>query len=205
MLLRIFMETMQNIVGPNGLKAILNYARLKKYIDRMPPDNGKLEIPVEDLQKIIFALVKLFGHKGASALKIKAGRNIIRLAIKKRPKIARAIQLAARFLPESKRMKVALERFIKETEARLPLPSKEHYYELREEKEYFVIIDKAYWESEGAVSETPSCFAFVGMMEELMEWITGHPHKVEEIECKATGHKGDAFKIMKVRQVEREV
>jgi predicted hydrocarbon binding protein len=31
----------------------------------------------------------------------------------------------------------------------------------------------------------------------MVEWITGHPHKVEEIECRAMGHPADVFKVAK--------
>ena len=200
LIMRVLLETIQNVVGANGLKSILNYAHLKKYIDSFPPENHELDIPIEDFHNVMVALVRLFGHKGASSLKIKVGRNILLLARKKRPKIAGAIRLAIRFLPETQRMKVALKGFIKEIEKRLPLPSKKPYLKLQEEKEYFLITDKVYSESKGVKSKTPNCFIFVGMLLQLMELVTGHQHEVEEIRCKAMGDEVDVFKIMKVHK-----
>jgi len=58
-----WLETVQNIVGPNGLRSVLNYAGLQKYINNFPPDDNEKAIPIQDMQKLHHSLTELFGGK----------------------------------------------------------------------------------------------------------------------------------------------
>ena len=42
---RIILESTEEIVGKNGVNALLNMAGLQQYIGNYPPDNMKKEIP----------------------------------------------------------------------------------------------------------------------------------------------------------------
>lgn len=202
LVLRANLETIQEITGVNGLKSILNFAGMQHYIDNFPPDNDEREIPVEELQKLDNALQVLFGGKGARALQLKVGWEFARTAIGKRPGIEKAVRLAARLLPESRKMRLVLERWGEEIEKREPSEVHNPRVEVREEEDYFIYIDKDQYAREGVTSETPSCNGYVGILGYLMEWITGHNHEVEEIECRATGYPVDVFKIQKRRKEE---
>jgi predicted hydrocarbon binding protein len=193
-LMRTYLETIQSIVGINGLKSVLNYGHLEKYIDAFPPCNDNLEIPVRETQTLFCSLSELFGRKGVRSLQLQVGREIARNALEGLPVIAKALQVGALVLPESKKMRLFLDKLAEETEKRLPTQ-----IELREEGDCFLYTDKDYFLSEHVVSETPVCDIFVGSLQYFMEWITGHPHHVEEIECRAMGHPADVFKISKKR------
>jgi len=198
--MRIWLELIENIAGPNALKSILNYAHLEKYIDTYPPDNDELEIPVEDVKNLYTALIELLGQKGARGLQLRAGREFIRVAGKKRPDISKALQIAAHFVPEIKKMQLVLKKFMEEHERRWASQLDRPRFELQEEGDYFLIIDRDNPMSEKLTSQTPVCSTFVGMLQELMERTTGHPHDVEEIECRAMGYPADVFRISKVRR-----
>jgi predicted hydrocarbon binding protein len=200
MVMRANLETIQGITGSNGLKSILNYAGLQRYIDNFPPDNDEREIPVEDMRVLDRSLLELFGGKGARALQLRVGREFARIAIGKRPGIEKAVKLATRLLPEHKEMRLVLERWGEEIEKREPSEVCKPRVELREEEDYFIYIDKDQYASEGIVSREPVCNGYVGIIEYLMEWITGHKHEVEEIECRATGDPADVFRIAKVHK-----
>lgn len=200
LLMRIMLETIQTVVGENGLRSILNYAHLEKYIDNFPPDNDLLAVPAADLHSARLSLIELFGQKGTRALELRVGREIIRLFLEKRPKITRILDIAGYFLSETRKMRIGLEKFMEQMERRHPSPVTPRL-ELREEKEYFLLIDRDFLGSEGVVSVEPVCHVYVGMLQCLMERVTGHEHKVEEIECKAVGHPYDVFRIAKAEGV----
>ena len=193
------MDTIQNLVGPNGLKSILNYAHLESYIDAFPPDNDELAIPRDDLRKLYISLCKLFGQKGTRSLQLRVGRELTYTFLDKRPAV-KSMQLAARLLPEIKRMRLSLERIIEESKRRIPSSQNIPQFELQEEEEYFLFIDRDSYTSEGITSDIPVCDVYVGNLESSLEWITGHHHRVEEIECRAMGHSADVFKIWKARE-----
>jgi predicted hydrocarbon binding protein len=197
LVMRANLETIQGIIGPNGLKSILNYAGLQKYIGNFPPDNDKREIPVEELQNLDRSLLHLFGGKGARGLQLRIGREFARIAIGRRPHIEKAVKIAARFLPETKKMRLVLEKWGEEVEKREPSQIYKPRIEIREEENCFIYIDRDHYAREGIISETPACNSYVGILEYLMEWITGHKHRVEETSCRAIGDSADVFRIEK--------
>lgn len=197
-LMRVYLDTIQYILGLNGLKSILNYAHLEKYIDNFPPDNDKIEVPRDDLRQLYLALREMFGQKGTRGLQLRVGRELTNTFLEKRPAV-KSMKLAARLLPEMKRMRLSLERFIEESVKRLPSSGDTPQFELHEEEDYFLFIDRDSYTSEGITSDRPICDIYVGNLESSLEWITGHHHKIEEIECRAMGHSADVFKIWKKR------
>ncbi|MGD2247891.1 MAG: hypothetical protein PVF58_05755 [Candidatus Methanofastidiosia archaeon] len=159
----VWLETVQNIVGPNGLKSVLNYAHLQKYIDNFPPNTDDLEIPLKDLQDLYLSLFELFGSKGTRSLQIQVGREAARISIQERPQVAKPVKLAAHLLSESRKMRLTLEKFIEQIEQRFGYPSDLSPIELIEDKDYFYIIDKRWFESERISSQTPVCGFLTGM------------------------------------------
>lgn len=195
-LFRKWLETLQNIVGKNRLNSILNYSHLNTYIGNFPPDNDDLAIPVQYLQHLYMAVLELFGQKGAHSLQLGVGKEVRNL-IEGRPIITKPLKAAAHLLPVSKRMRMALEKFIEQSLKRAPTTLGDNRFELREEPEYFLFIDRNYEGSEGVIANSPVCGFQTGMLQYAVEWITGAPHRVEEIECRAVGHPADVFKIWK--------
>ena len=197
--MRAFLMTIENIVGSNGLKSVLNYAGLGKYIDNFPPDNDELVIPLEDLKSLLLSLYELFGNKGARSLQLRVGREIFRIGIEKRPGVAKTLKIAARLLPETKRMRLVLER-LEEYDSRAFLSHLEELsFDIQEKEDCFLVIRKDSYESDGIKSDSPVCGVYIGVAGAIVEWITGHPHKVEEIECRAMGYPADVFRISKSR------
>ena len=196
--MRIWLQTLESLVGEGGLHSILNYAHLTKYNHNLPPQNDELEIPADDIRKLVLCLTELFGQKGARVLQLRAGREFIHIGVEETGPVAKALLAAARILPETKRMRLALEKLEEESDKRLP--SKDKRIELREEGDCFIYIDRCCLESKGVVSVQPVCNVTAGLLSALMEWITRHPHEVTEIECRALGHPADVFRIEKSRK-----
>lgn len=199
-IIRKWLETLQDIVGENGLKSILNYAHLSQYIDNFPPDNDEIVIPVQHLQALYKAILDLFGHKGAHSLQLNVGKKVMHNMIEGRPAITLPVKAAAYLLPVSTKMRMTLEKFMEESLKRAPTTLGKGRYELREEEDYFLFIDRDYEGSEGITSDKPVCGFLVGMLSYSIEWITGHPHRVEEIECKAMGRPADVIRLWKASE-----
>ncbi len=195
--MRLWLETLESVIGSNGLKSILNYGHIEQYIDHLPPDNDDLEIPMEDLHCLYVSLLEVFGQKGARSLQLRIGREFIRIGVTKRPTIAKALKLSTRLLPEKTRIKLALEKFAEEYERRQPSPLYSPRLEVKEQEDCFLLIDKDNFESNGVTSDQPMCATCVGRLQYLIEWITGHPHKVEEIQCRSMGDPVDIFRVSK--------
>ncbi|MBU7017144.1 MAG: hypothetical protein HXS49_10350 [Theionarchaea archaeon] len=195
--LRLWLETLESVIGVNGVKSLLNYSHLEKYIESPPPDNDNLDIAVEDLHRLYLALLELFGRKGARSLQLRIGKEFIRIGVTKRPTIAGALKLSTRLLPGQTRISLALKKFAEEYDRRQPSPEYSPRIEIREEEDCFLLIDKDNFESKGITSDTPMCATCVGRLQYLMEWITGHTYDIREIECRAMGDQFDVFRVPK--------
>ncbi len=205
--MRIYLETIESIVGAHGLKSILNYARLEKYIDNFPLFDDRLEIPLKDLQDLCWSLLELFGRKGIRSLQLRVGRQIIQKSLETRPWIIKMLLLVRFLIPEQKRMKFALKKLIDAVEKSYPPDldiSNGDRLKLQEKKDCFIIIFKDNWESEEIISQSPVCSVTVGSLEAFVQWVTGHAYDVREIECRAMGHPADVFRISKSRRWEGE-
>ncbi|MGD2250318.1 MAG: 4-vinyl reductase [Candidatus Methanofastidiosia archaeon] len=170
------------------------------YIDDPPPDNDDLAIPVHHLQLLYMGIIELFGQKGAYSLQLRVGKDVMRNWIHGRPLVSTPIRAAAHFLPEPKKIRMTLEKFIEQSLKRAPSALGKNRFSLIEKEDYFLFIDRDYEGSEKVIATSPVCGFQTGILQYAVEWITGHEHRVEEIECRAMGYPADVFKIWKKRK-----
>lgn len=194
--MRNWLESTESILGVNGLKSVLNHSNLQKYVDNFPPADYELQIPLEDVKNLFNSLMELFGEKGSRSLQLRMGREMVRIGVEKyNQKIVKALLLAARLLPEAKKIRMVLDRFKEENEQTYP-----DSIDLQEDSDCFLVIQKYNPVSDKVTSEVPICGVLVGTIEYMVEWITGHKHEVEEIECRAMGYPADVIRISKTIQ-----
>ncbi|MBU7023285.1 MAG: hypothetical protein HXS40_03880 [Theionarchaea archaeon] len=194
--MRNWLESTESILGVNGLKSVLNHSNLQKYIDNYPPPDYELQISGEDFRRFFDSLMELFGEKGSRSLQLRMGRESVRIDIEKyNQKLVKAILLAARLVPETRKMRLILDRYKEEYER-----SYHDSIDVQENDDHFLVIQKGSFMSEGVTSQVPACAVLVGAIEYSIEWVTGHRHKVEEIECRAMGYPADVFRISKAAE-----
>ncbi len=64
----IMLKALEDVLGENGLKAILNLAHLPELIDNFPPDNLNKEFDFSDVSAINQALEEIYGPRGGAGL-----------------------------------------------------------------------------------------------------------------------------------------
>ena len=200
--MRVYLETIQSIVGTHGLKSVLNYANLERYSENFPPFNYRTEIPLEDLQNLCRSLLELFGQRGIRSLQMLVGQEIIFKSLESYPLIIKLILSVRLLVPERKRLWIGLKVLIRAVKKMYPSSddSQGPRLELKEEGENFVIIYRDNWESEDVFSQSPVCHSTVGSLKAFVEWTTRHSYDVRETECRAMGHPADVFIISKSHQ-----
>lgn len=67
-------------------------------------------------------------------------------------------------------MRMTLEKFIEQSLKRAPTNLGEGRFELKEEEDYFLFIDRDYEGSEDVIASDPVCGFLVGMLHYSMEW-----------------------------------
>jgi predicted hydrocarbon binding protein len=197
--MRNWLESTESILGANGLKSVLNHGNLQKYIDNFPPRDYELQIPDEDVKRFFNSLMDLFGEKGSRSLQFQIGREVAKIGVEKyNQTFVKALLLAARLVPETRRIRMILDNYKEEGERNF-LDSAD----IQEDDSCFLVIHRGNFMSEGVTSQVPICGVLVSTLDYLIEWITGHKHKVEEIECRAMGYPADVIRVSKTVEEER--
>ena len=69
----ITIKSLEEVMGKNGLNAILNLAGMNNYIENYPPDNLDKGFDFAELSAIGSALEEMYGPRGGRGLALRAG------------------------------------------------------------------------------------------------------------------------------------
>ena len=70
----ITLEALEEVMGKNGLNAILNMAHMPHLIDHYPPANLERSFDFSDYSMLNIALEEMYGPRGGRGLALRAGR-----------------------------------------------------------------------------------------------------------------------------------
>jgi hypothetical protein len=191
---RIFLESIEEIMGSNGIKALLNMANMANLIDNYPPRNLSKEFDFADFANLNEAMEMMYGPRGGRALSLRAGRKAFDQGLKNFGPMVGIADRTFRMLPLKLRMKVGLGAMAKAFSS----TSVQISYVQEEEDHFMYFIDRCpvCW---GRHSDTPICHAAMGIILEGLNWGTGGlKFKTSEVTCIAKGDPSCTFVISKV-------
>lgn len=190
--LRVLLEAIEDVMGENGTKAVLNAGGLGKYINNYPPKNLDMEATFAQYGAAQQAVEDFYGPRGARAMLLRIGRATFQFGLRDQPAILGLAGIALKALPEKTRMKLILERMAKAAVDRVNQPT----VVMEEEDAYYFIVEQCpcKWRPE---HDKPCCYVTVGVLMESMAWITGKMYKVEEVACIANGAASCVYRIPK--------
>jgi len=180
---RIILLAMEEIMGRNGVNAVLNLAKLRRLINNYPPNNFDRQFSFEEVGAIQQALEEMYGPRGGRGLALRAGRACFKYGLKEFGPVLGIADLAFRLLPLNMKLKVGAEVFAdtfnKYTDQRVRLSDDE---------------DQVFWHNErcpicwGRKSDIPCCHLAVGIIQESLYWVSGGKNfSVQETACIARG------------------
>jgi predicted hydrocarbon binding protein len=180
---RMMLFALEDVLGKNGVNAVLNLAKLRHRINNYPPDNLDLGWSFDEMGALNQALDDTYGSRGGKGLAIRAGRAGLYYAVKDFGSVLGVADLAIRLLPMGIKMKVGLnamvDTFNKTSDQIVRLEEDaDHFY-------YHIVRCPVCW---GRHSTVPICHAGLGLLQEGLHWVTGGKNiRVEETECIAKG------------------
>jgi len=190
---RIILIALEEVMGRNGVNAVLNLAGLKHLINNYPPNNFDRAFSFNEVSVLLKALEDLYGPRGGRALAMRAGRAAFKFGIKEFGPILGIGDLAFRIMPMGMKLKVGFEVFAetfnKFTDQIVRLGE--------DEKAYHWIIERCpmCW---ARSADTPVGALAAGILQEGLYWVTGGKNfHVEEVECIACNAKQGLFLIEK--------
>lgn len=180
---RIILLAMEEILGRNGIHAILNHTELHHWINNYPPNNLDLSFPFDDLSRIQVGLEEIYGPRGGQGLALRIGQASFKYGLREFGPMLGITDMAFRLLPLptklSKGAEIFADTFNKFTDQMVRIEDTE---------------DAIFWHIERCPvcwqrkTEKPSCNLAVGILQEALYWISGGKFfNVEETFCIAQG------------------
>jgi len=192
-LARIYIEAIEEVMGKNGLNAILNLAGLTHLIDSYPPDNFDKEFDFADFSALNWALEEMYGPRGGRGLQLRAGRAAFALGLPGFGPLAGVGDLAFKVLPLEAKLKAGVPAL-----AKIFTQFSDQNSEAADKGEYYTYTMDPCPVCWGRTANRPICFAGMGVIEEGLHWVSGgKKFRVDEIECVAAGGEICTYAIYK--------
>lgn len=190
----IIIKALEDVMGKNGVNAILNLAGLSELIDNYPPDNLEKEFDFSKLSLLGIALEEMYGPRGGRGLALRAGRATFADALKNFGALAGVGDLAFKVLPLQAKLRIGLPAMAKIFSQ---VSDQQTTVEERD-TEFVYTIHKCpvCWGRHD--EDKPVCFIAVGLLQEGLKWVSGgHEFRVNESKCHAMGDDVCEFIIQK--------
>ena len=191
---RITLMAYEDVMGKNGLNAILNLAGLSNLIDNYPPDNLEREFDFADFTAIHIGLEDMYGPRGGRGLALRAGRATFNDGLKSFGALAGVGDLAFKVLPLQAKIRIGLPAV-----AKIFSQITDQYSTVEEADDSFIwTIHRCpiCWTRQGA--DKPVCYISTGLLQAMLTWVSGGlEFRVNESKCCAIGDKVCEFVIQK--------
>ena len=190
----IMLEALEDVLGENGLKAVLNLAHLPELIDNFPPDNLAKEFDFADVSAINQALEEIYGPRGGRGLALRAGRATFADSLRNFGALAGAGDLAFKILPLNTKMRIGVPSMAKIFSQVSDQQSTSQ--ELDDAFVYTIHRCPVCWGRHDL--DKPVCFIAVGLLQEGLKWLSGGKEfRVNESKCVSIGDEVCEFIIQK--------
>lgn len=191
---RITLEALEEVMGKNGLNAILNLANQPHLIDNFPPNNLEREFDFADFSSIQTALEELYGPRGGRGLALRAGRATFDQALRNFGALTGVGDLAFKVLPLQAKLRIGLPAMAKI----FSQMTDQHSTVEEHPNEFVYTIHRCpvCWGRHNV--DRPVCFVATGLLQSSVKWVSGGMEfKVTEVRCKAMGDPNCDFIIPK--------
>ena len=182
-MVRIVLLAMEEVLGRNGLNAVLNLAQLRHLVNHLPPNNFDRQVSFDELGALMHTLDEMYGPRGGRGLALRAGRACFKYSLKEFGPVLGISDLAFRLLPLSMKLRVGAKVFA-ETFNKFS----DQAVRLSEAEDRFIWSIAPCPICWGHRAETPCCHLAVGILQESLYWVSGGRNfEVQETACVACG------------------
>lgn len=180
---RIILLGMEEVMGVNGMNAVLRLGNLERLIDDHPSAGADKTFPFETISAIQTALELTYGPRGGRGVALRVGRATFKSGLKEYGSMLGLTEMAFRLLPLSTKLHTGAgafaELFNKYTDQKVRLEERD---------------EKIFWHIErcplcwGRKADDVVCHLAVGLLQESLYWVSGGKvFNVEETACIARG------------------
>lgn len=180
---RIILLSMEEVMGRNGVHAVLKLASLQSLLDNYPADNAERAFPFSQVSNLTETLEQLYGPHGGRGLAVRIGRACFNYGVRQYGAQIGITEMAFRLLPLPAKISAGAKAFAE-------LFNRFTDQKVRVEEDG----DKLLWHIERCPlcwdrhAQEPVCHLAVGLLQEALYWLSGGKvFNVEEKTCIAAG------------------
>lgn len=190
---RITMEALEEVMGKNGLNAILHLAGLSELINNFPPDNLEKEFDFAYFTALCIALEEMYGPRGGRGLALRAGRATFADALRGFGALAGVGDLAFKVLPLAAKLKIGLPAM-----ANIFTQFSDQISNVHEEGDKYIYTLERCPMCWNRKADKPVCYVGQGLLQEGLRWVSGgHEFKVDMSTCIAAGQDMGRYIVYK--------
>jgi predicted hydrocarbon binding protein len=190
----IMLDALEDVMGKNGLNAILNLANLGHIIGNFPEDNLHKGFDFADVSLINQALEEMYGPRGGRGLALRVGRATFSDVLRNFGALAGVGDLAFKVLPLQAKIRIGAPAM-----AKIFSQMSDQITTVEEQEDVFLYTIHrcpVCWGRKDV--DKPVCFIAVGLLQEGLKWVSGgNEFRVNESKCIAMGNEVCEFVIQK--------
>ncbi|NJK80713.1 MAG: 4-vinyl reductase [Chloroflexaceae bacterium] len=189
---RLCFLSLEEVMGRNGVNALLRLAGQEQFINNYPPNDLKKEFPFEGIAATETALQTMYGPRGSRGLELRAGRVAFTLGLKEFGPLLGMADLALKLMPVTMKLKIVLNATAQTFDRFSDQAS--HVEEERSKFIYHITKDPSSLRSDPGLN----FYIARGILEEATAWVSGgRRFSVEQVSSIALGDPTTAFEILK--------
>lgn len=184
------LKSSEEVMGNNGLQAVLRASGLERFIDNMPPNDLNASVKSSEYARFLQAIEEFYGRASKGMLR-RIGKASFQYAVREQAALLGLAGVALKLLPEKQRIKFilnsvgnALKKINPEVDAWVD-----------EQGDTLAYIEKTCSICWGRQNNQPVCHLYVGSITEAVLWATGVEREVIETHCLAKGDEYCRFEI----------
>ena len=193
-LVRQALISAQEVMGDNGLNAVLRTSGLERFIGNLPPNNLEPSIQASQYAKLNQAIEEFYGRAGKGMLR-RIGKTSFQYGVKEQAALLGVAGVALKLLPEKQRIKFILNGMVDALKKSNPQVNAW----VDESGDRLAYIESTCAICHSRQSQTPICYLYVGSISEAVLWATGKEHEVIETHCLAKGDSYCRFEVGEAR------
>lgn len=193
-LVRQALTSAQEVMGENGLHAVLRTSGLERFIGNLPPDNLEPSIQAVQYARLNEAIEAFYGRGGRGMLR-RIGKASFQYAVREQAALLGIAGMAIKILPEKQRIKFILNSMANALKKSNP----DVKAWVDESGERIAYVEATCAICQGRHSETPVCHLYAGSIGEAVLWATGREFEIIETHCRAKGEPYCRFEVGEAR------
>jgi hypothetical protein len=190
---RLTILSLEDVMGRNGVNAILNLANLPNLMENLPPDNLEKAFDFADVSAIMGALEEMYGPRGGRGLALRAGRAVFSDGLRSFGALAGVGDLAFKVLPLQAKLRIGLPAM-----AKIFSQISDQLSTVEEKDDHLIYTIHRCPVCYGRHTDKPDCYIATGLLQESLKWVSGGSEfRVNESKCIAMGDPTCEFIVYK--------